>query len=378
LCGYDKSYEGSNLQRRVTDFLRATTDSLTEWTNQPADYGAVNLFMQYFAARYGEKILSRAMKSDYVGITSLDEALAAASFTEKFSDIFINWMVASYVNDCQLGQGQKFCYLNPLLDIDHFHVNPLARNFLSVKDGMEFSFADAVKDWSGRWYEILPLGEGLNLKLTFAGSKQSNFQVPVIIFYKNGAKEIRFLKLNSQQVGQDLISDFGKEVKGVVLMAANGTKTAGFSASDQTYDFSYIASVTPSSTLPAILEPAATPVATLPPSTPVNNLPAPRPNYPNGSLLRARDDARVYVISGNYKRWIQSPAIFNAYPHFGWQNIIEVSQAELDSFQESWLIRVEGDARVYEINGDGTRHWLNMSADQFFSSGRRWEMVYIV
>jgi len=378
LCGYDRSYQDSNLQRRVVDFMRATTDSLTEWTNQSADYGVANLFMQYFAARYGEQVLFRAMKSDYVGIASLNIALAASGFTERFSDIFTNWMVASYVNDCQLGQGQKFCYLNPLLDVNSFHVAPLARNFLMVKDGMEFSFADAIKDWSGRWYEILPLGEGLNLRLTFEGSKLSSFQVPVIIFYKNGTKEIRFLKLNTQQIGQDLIPNFGSEVKGVVLMAANETKAASFSASEPTYDFSYTASITASSTLPTILEPVATPVASLTPSAPENNLPATRPSYADGSLLRASGDAKVYVISGNYKRWIQSLAIFNAYPHFGWQNVIEVSQTELDAFQTSWLIRAEGDARVYEINGDGTKHWLNMSADQFSLSGRMWEMVYVV
>jgi len=378
LCGYDKNYEGSNLQRRVIDFLRSSTDSLTEWTNQPADYGAVNLFFQYFTARYGEQVLTRAMKSVYVGIASLNESLTVSGFAERFSDIFTDWLVANYVNDCQLGQGQKFCYLNPLLDVNRFHVTPLARNFLTVKDGMEFSFADAIKDWSGRWYEILPLGEGLNLRLTFAGSKLSNFQVPIIIFYKNGTKEIRFLKLNAQQIGQDLISNFGSTVTGIVLMTANETKTAGFSASEPTYDFSYTASVTASSTLPAIFEPVVSPVATTTPTILENKPPVVNPNYPDGSLLRAKNDMRVYVISGNYKRWIQSSAIFNAYSHFGWQNIIEVNQTELDYFQESWLIRADGDSRVYEINGDGTKHWLNMSADEFSISGRTWEMVYIV
>lgn len=379
LLGYDKSYEGSNLELRVVDFLRVTTDSLTEWTNQPADYGAVNLFMQYFTARYGEQALTRAMKSNYAGIASLNESLAISGFTEKFSDIFTNWMVANYVNDCQLGQGQKFCYLNPLLDINRFRVNPLARNFLMVKDGMEFSFADAIKDWAGHWYEILPLGEGFNLKLAFEGSASSNFQVPIVIYYKNGTKEIRFLKLDARQVGQDLVSNFGSEVKGVVLMVANETKTAGFSANEKAYDFSYTATVTSLSTLPTILDPVVSPVATTtPPSVPENNSPAARPSYADGSLLRASGDTRVYVISGNYKRWIQSPAIFNAYPHFSWQNIITVSQSELDSFQDSWLIRAQGDTRVYEVNGDGTKHWLNMSAGQFSISGRVWDMVYVV
>jgi len=376
LCGYDKTYEGSNLERRVNDFLRAPTDSLTEWTNQAADYGAVNLFMQYFVGRYGEQVLSGAMKSENTGILSLNESLSLSGFSEKFSDIFVNWMIANYVNDCQLGAGRNFCYLNPLLAIDRFYVNPLAKNFLVAKEGTEFVFADAIKDWSGRWYEILPLGGGLNLKLKFQGSSASNFQVPVIVFYKNGTKELRFLKLNGQQIGQDLILNFGGNVAGIVLMVANETKTASFSASEGTYQFSYVASMTSSSTLPALDSGIKQNDSSSLPSE--NNLPVPSGNYADGSLIRARGDIKVYIVSGKYKRWIQSPAIFNAYSHFSWQNIIEVSQAELDSFRDSWLIRAEGDSRVYEINGDGTRHWLNMSVDQFLQSGRKWEMVYMV
>jgi hypothetical protein len=42
------------------------------------------------------------------------------------------------------------------------------------------------------------------------------------------------------------------------------------------------------------------------------------------------------------------------------------------------LVCASGDKKVYEINGDGTKHWLNMTAEQFTKSGRRWDMVYVV
>jgi len=377
LCGYDRIYSGSNLERRVADFLRAPTDSLTEWINQPADYGAANLFMQYFVARYGEAVLTRSIQSDGVGIVSLDAALTALGFVDHFEDIFVNWVVANYINDCQFGAGQKFCYLNPWLDANRLHVNPLAKNFLTVKEGTEFSFADAIKDWSGHWYEILPLGEGWNLKLNFQGLTAGNFQVPMIIFYKNSNKEFRFLKLNGGQTGQDLILNFGNGVAKVALMVVSRMKQSGFSANDASQTFSYTASITASSSLPALPEITPSPTAT-PSAEPGKNLPAARNVYPDGSLLRASGQSKVYIISGDYKRWIQSPQIFNAYSHFSWQNIIEVSQAELNSYQEAWLVRAAGDSRVYEINGDGTKHWLNMSAEQFLQSGRKWEMVYIV
>jgi len=37
--GYDDIFEGSNLQRRVRQFLNSPSDSLTEWQNKASDYG---------------------------------------------------------------------------------------------------------------------------------------------------------------------------------------------------------------------------------------------------------------------------------------------------------------------------------------------------
>ncbi len=381
LCGYDKVFSGSHLERRVYDFLRAPTDSLTEWTNQTPDYGVVNLFIQYFVARYGELTLTRSMQSAKVGIASLNESLASLGSNDRFEDIFVNWVVANYINDCQLGPGQKFCYLNPLLDASHFRVNPLAQKFLAVREGEEFLFADTIKDWSGRWYEILPLGQGGNLKLTFRGLESGNFQVPIIVFYKNNNRQFRLLKLNSQQAGQDLILDFGDEVVKVALMVVSRLKQSDFSANEENRFFSYAATITSSSSLPVLPE-----IDSIINSN-FNNASTTdyqekttliQKKYSDGSLLRARGQNKVYIITNGYKRWIQSPQIFNAYQHLCWEDVIEVSQEELDAYPESWLIRAEGDFKVYEINGDGTKHWLNMSAEQFSQSGRKWEMVYLV
>ena len=41
-------------------------------------------------------------------------------------------------------------------------------------------------------------------------------------------------------------------------------------------------------------------------------------------------------------------------------------------------MRAEGDFKVYEINGDGTRHWLDISAEEFNASGRSWDMIYVI
>jgi len=70
--------------------------------------------------------------------------------------------------------------------------------------------------------------------------------------------------------------------------------------------------------------------------------------------------------------------ILAAYPHLVRQSIIEVTPEQANYYKDAWLIRSAGDYKVYEINGDLTKHWLNMSADEFTNSGRSWGMVYIV
>ncbi|TSC53605.1 MAG: hypothetical protein LiPW39_166 [Parcubacteria group bacterium LiPW_39] len=378
LCGYDDIYEGSNLERRAKEFLRDPSDSLTEWRNQTADYGSINLFMQYLVGRYGEQILTKMMKADTVGIASVNQALKEMGFADNFAGVFTNWTVANYVNDCRLGDAQKYCYLSRQLTYERFHVSPTLSNALLIKEGTFFSYSDNTKDWAGHWYEILPAdGSALNLILSFTGNNVSNFQVPFLIYHRSGIKLIRFLKFDARQSASDLILDFGGSATKMILIPFNQTKTSGFSGSEPVYPYSYTVKLTAVQSIPA---PLATPLPASPlPSPSVSPTPQPvSPNYPDGSLIRAAGDYRVFVIRGIYKRWIQSPAILAAYPHLTWQNIIEVTPEERDWYQGAWLVRAEGDYRVYEINSDGTKHWLNMSAQQFSNSGRNWDLVFIV
>lgn len=373
LCGYDNVYAGSNLERRVKDFLRVPTDSLTEWQDEAADYGAANLFMQYLVGRYGEPVLTRMMKSEMVGIASIDQALAAGGFAERFKDVFANWLITNYVNDCQLGEGQKYCYLNSNLAYNTFHLRPQTSNLLLVREGTEFSFSDAVKDWSGHWYEILPSGAGLNLAVNFQGGNNSNFQAVLVVFGLDGTKTLRWLSLGSTKTASSLIQNFGNQVASVILIIFNQTKQANFSISDPNYQFSYVAKITSANQLVA---PTSSPAPISQNSSNASNVTS--PNFPDGSLVRAKGDSRVFIIKDHYRRWLQTPQILLVYPHLGWQNIIEVTSEQLNWYQEAWLIRADGDTRVYEINGDSTKHWLNMSAEAFVSSGRSWEMVYTV
>ena len=129
LLGYNEVYEGSNLQRRIKNFLDKPYDSLTEWRNLSYDYGVVNLFIHYLADHYGKGILIDSLKSLRSGIDSLDFALARSGYEEDFSQIFTDWTIAVLINDCLVSV--KYCYLNQ--NLRNFKLAPLTIFLLSVK-----------------------------------------------------------------------------------------------------------------------------------------------------------------------------------------------------------------------------------------------------
>jgi len=99
---------------------------------------------------------------------------------------------------------------------------------------------------------------------------------------------------------------------------------------------------------------------------------------PDGSLIRSVNDYKVYIVNNNYKRHILDGKIFDFYGHLNWDSIQEVDPSTINNYQESFLIRASNDYKVYEIDNDKTKHWLNITAEEFINSGRKWEMIYVV
>lgn len=355
LLGYDNLYANSNLEKRVTDFLKTPSDSLTDWQNGTADYASVNLFMQYLVSHYGTAVLTKMMQSSEVGILSINSALSSLGVNKTFADVFTDWTIANYLNDCSISPSKLYCYTNPNLGHDHLKIN-----LDLMGAGNSFEIGYKAQDWAGYWYRAEAVrGEGkinvLNIKFSSLSNK-SNFKVSYIIVYENGKIEISFLNLNKLDPGQEgaaYIPDFGGSISSVVVIPSNQYRVTEFDRYESSIPYSLDFSTT-------------------------KEMPILNSSYPDGSLIRAKGDYKVYVINGKYRRWIQNPEIFSFYGHFKWASVIEVTPQERDSYQESWLVRADGDYKVYEINGDGTRHWLNITAEQFSISGRKWDMVFII
>ncbi|MCK4892209.1 MAG: hypothetical protein KAS78_06085, partial [Candidatus Pacebacteria bacterium] len=102
-------------------------------------------------------------------------------------------------------------------------------------------------------------------------------------------------------------------------------------------------------------------------------------SFSNGSLLRIENDFKVYIKKGNYLRYISSPIIFRFYNHLKWDNIKTVTLEQFNKYKISALVRELNDKKVYQINdSDLTKHHLNLTEEQFETSNRSWDMVYVV
>ena len=87
----------------------------------------------------------------------------------------------------------------------------------------------------------------------------------------------------------------------------------------------------------------------------------------------------VYIVKivgdTKYIRHIVSLEIFNYYGHLQWENLKQVES--LDDYSLSgWARYNTGENntagptdKVYEINGDQTKHWINMTAENFLTHG---------
>jgi len=228
LLGYDSQYEGSNLQKRVRNFLENPQDSLTEWQGNPSDYGVLNLFIQYLVDHYGKGILIDSLRSEKIGIPSLEEAFKKNGFNETFSQVFTDWTVAIFLNNCALSP--KYCYLNE--NLKNFKVTPFIY-YLPTSGESTLSIGYSTKDWSGNWQKII--GGRESLKLDFSGSSKNNFKVPYIVENSSGKFSVNFLQLDQSQKGTIDIKD-GK-IKSLTIIPSFQNKTSNFTDQEPSYQF---------------------------------------------------------------------------------------------------------------------------------------------
>lgn len=236
ILGYDDNYQGSNLQKRVKDFVENPTDSITEWTGSKYDYASVSMFIHYLIDNYGINILADSLKSKYVGIDSINYALTKNNSKEIFAQIFTNWTIAVVLNNCSLGI--KYCYLNQ--NLTSFKIAP-SLNFLPLTGNVSLSVTSVTKSWSGNWLKFI--GGNGDLRLDFSSLRGLNFVVPYIIEDSGGTYDAEFVSLDKDEKGAINVNGFGKDYKSLIIIPSLQSKIEGFEGLEPTYPFTYTVTI---------------------------------------------------------------------------------------------------------------------------------------
>lgn len=237
LMGYDVNYKDSNLQRRVESFLEKPSNALTEWENKTYDYGIANLFAQYLVDQYGKEVLVDSLKSSKAGIASVNEALQKGAFQEDFSQVFTNWVITLFLNDCTYGT--RYCYHNPHLV--NFRVIPQTNFFPSIGENM-LVLNNVTQDWTGNWLKII--GGKDTLRVEFRGDPGGVFRVPYIVEDAQRKFSVQFLSLDEKNTGTLFIPKFNSEVRSVVMLPISQKKVQDLDEERPSYPFSLSISTT--------------------------------------------------------------------------------------------------------------------------------------
>jgi len=372
--GYDSEYTGSNLERRVDDFLANPFNSLTEWKGDRFDYPSVNLFGHYLAEQFGEDIFSLMLKNNSVGIYSVEQAVRDSGFNFNFSQVFNNWIIADYLNNSSLSDG-RYGYKNPYLR-GAINVSPITYSIVSTS---VISIAQNIKDWAPYWYRFINKQDAgtvaKDLEIEFQGAvDKGNFNVVYIIEYFSKPIVINSLSLASQK-GTIKIPNFRSDVESVTMIVSNQYKKTGFNSSESLTPFNLsVATTIFEETVP---EPQPEP----------NPTRMARPEdygLKEGDLIRAQGDFDIFIINQHgYKRLFLNPAIFNMYGHLGgWKAVKTVTPQVRDAFITSNYYRYIDSPKVYYLavtGGDtGMLQWVNITGESFLSQGGKPESIFII
>lgn len=348
--GYNDVYSGSNLDRRARSFFQNPSDSLTEWPNNSIDYGIAAVFGEYMVDQFGTGILSETLKKPLAGINSLNEYLKSKNYYEKFEDVFIDWMAASYLNI--FSENSKLGYKRP--ELQNQRVQPQQRLFLSPSL-TEYSAVSNVKDWQPVWIEAdvsqFAGDLGKSIKLELGGDSREVFVAGYVAFNNGVPGQLTRIKMSGGKGTVYVINNHGGLGK-IILFVTKGTKVSGFGVSEYSSPLSIkFSAVSTDRAISGAIK--------------------------DGDLIRKKGEGELYVVWGKYKRYL-NPEIVSLYGHLNPADAIELESDVFNSYTSSNYVKFVNDEKVYAVWPDGTKHWLHITPKQWDDSHRDWNAIFVI
>lgn len=350
LAGYNYPYQDSNLEHRVQTFSDNRSDSLTEWPNNNLDYAMAALFAEYLAEQFGPNILSETLKSHLVGIPSLNKYLTDKGYKESFSDIFINWLGALYLNN--VSKNEKLGYQRAELK----SIKAVPQQEVHLSSGLpEYSSTQYIKDWQPLWLEFntsdITSDQNKSAKIDISGEVGQNFIASYLAFHQSGQVESGKINLISGRGSSYVLNSIDRLNK-VVVLATKSTKMSGFGKSETLGYINVKVSM-------------------------VDTKDAEAQTLKDGALIKRPREKEIYVIWGKYKRYL-NPGVISLYGHLDPANAIELEPEVFNSYQTANYIKYINDEKVYAVWPDATKHWMHITPQQWDDSSRDWNAIFTI
>jgi peptidoglycan hydrolase-like protein with peptidoglycan-binding domain len=213
----DFELDESILKQRAQQFLASTNIELVNWSNNEKDYGKARLLAQYLSEQYSNNIIKDALNyPSRDGIVSLEQSLKKNGFSESFQEVFMNFLIANALNDCNIES--KYCYKSSVLK--NFSIIPYKIYMPTIGESL-FSITDSITSWSGKWQELVGGHDILKLKVIIPENTPIS-SLAYIIEDESGKKTLNFLDFTRDNIEELFVKDFGTKNISIILIPVLG------------------------------------------------------------------------------------------------------------------------------------------------------------
>jgi hypothetical protein len=198
-------------KQRAQSLLNSTTINLIDWENSDKDYGEAYLFALYLQEQFGIQLFSEVLKyPSSSGLDSFNQVLK--KYQTDFEKVFLDWLIASIVNDCSLGK--EYCYQESLL-MDYSMI--AYSYYLPTHVRSSLSVTNSIKTWDAKLQKITGGSGIIRLKFTMP-EEVPMYKIPYIIEKVNGTKTIGFLDFSSVNIQELYVEEMGNENKAIYFI----------------------------------------------------------------------------------------------------------------------------------------------------------------
>lgn len=208
--GYNQNQD-SYLNFRLQNGVSLTDINLVNWNNNNNSYALINLFSIYLAQRFGPSIIFNTLTNNLSGVDAINHFLSQNGFSDRFSDIYQDWIIANILNDCS--NNPNYCYK----DIDIQITIPGTSFFLPINNDSVLSISDSLISYQTKYQKIV--GGSDNLEIILENTKNNIFQkIPYILVAKDGTKNLNFFEFQNETIKQINIGNYSQQYQNVIII----------------------------------------------------------------------------------------------------------------------------------------------------------------